>query len=115
MNSVSPNPGNPGQGPLKGPAEIIAFGIAGTILGAGLAARYYGQPLLGEVTFAAIGGTIAGGFVPIPFAGFIGAALAVHFIGGLPYMDGAVISLGSAVGMMAGAAVGVEVFKKNLL
>lgn len=113
--SVLPNPGDPNSGgPLKGPAEILVFGIAGTILGAGLAARYYGQPMFGEAAFAAIGGTIAGGFIPIPFGGFIGAALAVNFVAKLPYVDGAVISLGSGLGMMAGAMVGVEIFKKKV-
>jgi hypothetical protein len=120
-----PNPSNPPQsgpssgpssgGPLKGPAEFFVFGIAGTLLGAGLAARFYGQPMIGTAALAAVGGTIAGGMVPIPFGGLIGAALAVNFLAGLPAVDGVVISLGSAAGMMAGVAVAAEVFTKNML
>lgn len=118
---IPPNPSNPPQsgpssgGPFKGPAEFMLFGIGGTIVGAGLAARFYGQPMLGTAVFSAVGGTIAGGMIPIPFGGFIGAALAVNFFAGLPYMDGVVISLGSAVGMIAGVTIAAEVYTKNML
>ena len=111
MNSGS----NQNGGVLKGPVEIMGFGIAGLVLGAGLASRFYGQPLLGEATFGAIGGTIAGGFIPIPYVGgFIGAAVAVHYLVDLPYMDGAVIALASSLGLMAGAMVGATIFEKKL-
>jgi hypothetical protein len=115
--SQLPDPSNPPQsgGPLKGPAEFMLFGVAGTLLGAGLAARFYGQPMMGAAVFSAVGGTIAGGMVPIPFGGFIGAALAVHYFAGLPYTDGVVISLGSAVGMIAGVTVAAEVYTKKML
>lgn len=92
---------------LSGPIEIIAAGVGGTVLGAGLAAGYAGRARFGEATMIVVAGSVAGGALPIPFGSVAGGIAAGMLVAGLPMEAAAVIAGGAAAGAMLGLMAGV--------